>query len=99
MAQVVGDLTTVSLLADADIARLGKDFCGIGEDGTVKALVHNLLIFDVVEGKDPEHHQTDDQERSHSGTQNGTLQASTEALHARDFYFNSQASKLRRIAI
>src|SRR5579859_6879071 len=91
MAQVVANFTPVSFLSNADSARLGKNLGRIGKDGTVETLIYDFLIFDVVVGKDPEHHQTDDQERSHSGTQNGTLQASTEALHARDFYFNSQA--------
>ena len=33
MAQIVGDLLRVGLLADADIARLGVNFGGVGKDG------------------------------------------------------------------
>src|SRR5882724_5250623 len=96
MAQVVGNLTRISLLPDADIARLGVDLGRIGEDGSVKALVDDLLVLDVVVRKHAEQHEGKNEESSESGPEKRVSQAATEAFDARNFYFNGHVPSRRR---
>src|SRR5882724_7280714 len=96
MAQVVGDLTRVSLLANADIARLGVDLGGVGEDRAAHALFDDLLVLDVVVRKHAEQHEGKNEESSESGPEKRVSQAATEAFDARNFYFNGHVPSRRR---
>src|SRR5882724_6634384 len=96
MAQVVGDLTRVSLLANADIARLGVDLGGVGQDRTANALFDDLLVLDVVVRKHAEQHEGKNEESSESGPEKRVSQTATEAFDARNFYFNGHVPSRRR---
>src|SRR5258707_15650525 len=96
MAQVVGDLPRVSLLANADIARLGVDFGGVGKNWSTHTLFDDLLVLDVVVREDAEQHDGEDEESSESGPEKRVSQAATEAFDARNFYFNGHVPSRRR---
>src|SRR5712672_3170292 len=96
MAQVVGYLPRISLLADADIARLSIDLGGVGKDRAAHTLFHDFLVLDVVVRKHAEQHEGKDEESSESGPEKRVSQAATEAFDARNFYFNGHVPSRRR---
>src|SRR5215471_16274860 len=96
MAQVVGNLTRISLLAHAKAAWLGIDFCGVGKNLPAHFLVYDLLIHDVVVGKDPEADQAHDQEDRDEDADNRAGKALTNALHARKFDLYGQLVRRNR---
>ena len=69
LAQLIGDEALVELLSGADLARGGKDFGGVGKDGLLEPLVHNVLIFDVEIAEDGEADEHDGRDRDQRNTQ------------------------------
>jgi hypothetical protein len=97
MAQVIGNLFGISLLADADAAWLGVDLGRIGEDLAAHPFIYYFLVFNVVVREKAKHQQAHDQECRHRCPDNGTPQAIAEAFHARDFDFNCQLLRRSRL--
>src|ERR1051326_1916433 len=87
MAQVVGNLAGISLLADADIARLGIDFGRVGKNRLAHARFNDLLVLDVVVREHAEQHEGKNEESSESSPEKRVSQAATEAFNTRNFYF------------
>ena len=57
LAEFVGDELDAEFLARTEFARRGKDLGGIGEDGLLEAVIHNMLILDVVIAEDSDEEQ------------------------------------------
>src|SRR5262249_24502684 len=93
VAQVVGNLSRVCFLANAKVAWLGVDFGRVGKDLATHALVYDLLIFDVVIGKDPEEGHAHDQESRDESADERTGKAVTNAFHAWEFDLYGQLLK------
>src|SRR5689334_19346920 len=89
MAQIIRNFPRISLLRNANAARLRINLCRIGKDWAVKALVDDLLVLDVVVREHAEQHERDDEKSSQPGTKKRVPEAATEAFDARNFYFNS----------
>src|SRR5580765_6820375 len=99
MAEVIGDLPRVSLLADADITRLGVNFGGVRENWPAHALFDDLLVFDVVVRKNAEQHNGKNEESSEARPEKRVSQTATEAFDTRNFYFYGHVPSRRRVPL
>src|SRR6185312_11217047 len=96
VAKVIGYLSRVGFLADANIARLSVNFGGVGKNRPAHPLFNDLLVLDVVVREDPEQHEGKNEESSEPGPEKRVSQAATKAFDTRNFYFNGHVPSRRR---
>src|SRR5205085_2902835 len=71
LAEINSDLLGRGLVAGRDLARDSVDLGSVGEDRALHALIDQLLIPDVIEGKDAEQESANDDECGRGSTYHG----------------------------